>query len=433
MTDQRATYTRRGFIGFSMAAGAGTALAGCGGGAGGGSGSAASGSVSALFMKQAGYSASDVRGMTDDFEKAKSKINVKPTFVAYEALHDKIVAAAPAGTYDVVLIDVIWPAEFGAKHLVEDVTKRFPASWNHEILGGALKTARYKSRYYGVPWILDTKYFFYNTAMLKKAGASEKQLGTWDGVLEAARAVKRKGITKYPLIWSWSQAEALICDYTQLLGAFGGSFFDGAGKPAFNTGGGRKALEFMVSTLHEGLSNPNSVESLEDDVLKTFSQGSAAFNLNWTFQWAGANDPKQSHVDGDVGVLTTPRGPGGDNPGCNGSMALSISSGSQNKDAAWSYIKSLTSKKEQDTYAKHSLPIWKSSYDSPEVEKTSPEMVKVAKKQLNNMILRPQVPAYNEFSKELQVELQNALLGRKSPGKALDDAAAKGKEILSGS
>ena len=46
----------------------------------------------------------------------------------YEALHDKIVAAQGAGSggYDVVLFDVIWPAEFATKGFLLDVTDKNP-------------------------------------------------------------------------------------------------------------------------------------------------------------------------------------------------------------------------------------------------------------------------------------------------------------------
>ena len=77
-----------------------------------------------LFQQQAGYSASDLAGMTKLFEQANPHIKVNNTLVAYEALHDKIVAAAPAGTYDVVLGDCIWPAEFGSKGIVKDISLR---------------------------------------------------------------------------------------------------------------------------------------------------------------------------------------------------------------------------------------------------------------------------------------------------------------------
>src|SRR5919201_4493927 len=79
--------------------------------------------LNALFMKQAAYSEDDVRAMTADFEKANAGVKVNLEFVPYEALHDKIVAAQGAGSsgYDVVLFDVIWPAEFGSKGFLQDV------------------------------------------------------------------------------------------------------------------------------------------------------------------------------------------------------------------------------------------------------------------------------------------------------------------------
>jgi multiple sugar transport system substrate-binding protein len=119
-TEER-DYTRRRFITTGASAGAALYIAACGGSSSssssGATSSAGSGKVTLnnLFQQQAGYSAADLAGMTAAFEKANPHIKVNNTLVAYEALHDKIVAAAPAGTYDVVLGDVIWPAEFAPR------------------------------------------------------------------------------------------------------------------------------------------------------------------------------------------------------------------------------------------------------------------------------------------------------------------------------
>ena len=407
--------SRREFLGLGAAGTGLLLLGGCGGGESGGSGT-----LNALFMKQAAYSDTDVKSMTEQFQKQNPGIKVNLTFVAYEALHDKIVAAAPAGTYDTVLVDVIWPAEFASKKMIVDITDRFPESERSKIFAGALKTTEYDGRYYGVPWILDTKYFFYNKKMLGEAGVSPPD--TWDAVVGAARALKSKGVVEYPLVWSWAQAEALICDYTTLLGAYGGQFFHEGGEPAFNSGGGLQALEFMRMTLDEKLSNPASTESLEEDVRRIISQGEAAMALNWTYMYALANDPNESQVAGQIDIAHTPKGPAGA-PGVNGSMGIAISNGSQNQDAAWKYIQFMTSQKIQNQYAKLSLPIWKSSYDQEEVVQALPQVVPVAKEQLNDMILRPVVTNYNDVSHTLQVEIQQALTGDKSPKQALDDAA----------
>lgn len=406
-------------------------LAACGVGGGGSSGASGSGkgSIRALFMKQAGYAESDIRAMTSAFQSANPDVKVAMDFVAYEALHDKIVAAAPAGTYDVVLIDVIWPAEFGSKRIVTDVTSLWPASWKQEMLGGAITTAEYNAQFYGIPWILDTKYFYYNAAHLRRAKVDPAQLDTWDGVLKAARSVKSAGVVKYPLIWSWQQAEALICDYATLLGAFGGKFLDSTGKPAFNQGGAVQALEFMRQTIVDGLSNPTSTQSLEEDVRRVFSAGQASMAENWTYMYGLANDPKQSQISGQARVLQTPAGPSG-RPGVNGSMAVAVSSGSKNQSAAWKYLTYLTSQPVQNKYALSSLPIWKTSYDDPAVVKTNPAVVAQAKKQLGDLILRPQVKSYNAISQVLQAEIQKALLGQKSAQQALDAAASQAAPLL---
>jgi multiple sugar transport system substrate-binding protein len=433
MSDEIGALSRRNLLRLSAAAAGAGFLAGCdvgGGGSKAGTEGSGEGKITALFMQQAAYSEDDVRKMTADFQKANPKIQVDPQFVAYDALHDKIVAAAPAGTYDVVLIDVIWPAEFSTKKIVTEVSSDVPAAWQTGMLGGALTTAKYQGKYYGVPWILDTKYFFSNTEMLQKGGVDPASLSTWDGVLAAARALKDKKVIEYPLLWSWKQVEALICDYTQLVGAFGGKFLSDDGKSiAFNTGGGLTALEFMKKTLDEKLTNPSSLESIEDDVRKVFSEGGAAMALNWTYMISAADDTQNSKVAGKVAVAPTPTG-SGSGPGCNGSMALCVTTGSKNQKAAWKYISYLTSADVQNNYAKLSLPCWRDSYDDPKVVETNPKIVPVAKKQLASLIERPQVPRYTEISQVLQAELQNALLGKKSPKQALDDAANQSKSLL---
>jgi multiple sugar transport system substrate-binding protein len=437
--DQSRNVTRRRFITTTASAGAAMYLAACGSSSSSSSASkSASGSATSsasssaqvtlnnLFQQQAGYSASDLSGMTAAFEQAYPNIKVNNTLVAYEALHDKIVAAAPAGTYDVVLGDCIWPAEFGSKGIVKDISTEVTSLPDSQIFPGALIMANYKSKYYGMPWILDTKYMYANGSMLKKAGISPSELTTWSGVVAALKKIKAKGLVKYPWLGSWSQAEAVVCDYAQLLGAFGGKFLDASGKPAFQSGGGLQALQFMKMLLDQGLADPASTSSLEADVLKAFAQGKIAMNLNWTFQLAASLDPKQSNVTkDDVMILHTPSGSsGGPAPGCNGGQPVMITSGTKHPNEAWTYIKFITSAAAQNKYVADSLPIWSASYDDPAVIKgAGKQLVSVAKTQLPDMILRPQVANYNAASQALQVQIQDALLGRKTPQDALNAAA----------
>ncbi|HKI55852.1 MAG TPA: extracellular solute-binding protein [Trueperaceae bacterium] len=378
----------------------------------------------ALFMQQAAYSDSDVRSMTADFEAQHPGVKVDVEFVSYEALHNKIITAAAAGGggYDVVLFDVIWPAEFAQNHVLRDITGDLPQSMIDQVVPGAWTTVTYDGHYYGIPWILDTKYLFYNKDMLAKAGITAPPK-TWQELLDQAKAIKDAGIVQYPIVWSWGQAEAIVCDYTTLLSAFGGSFFDN-GQPAFNSGGGLEALQFMRTSLDEGLSNPASTESLEEDVRRIFSSGQAAFALNWTYMYNLANDPKESQVAGQVEVAPAPGdGVHSQISAVNGSMGLGITTGSNHPTEALQYIQYLTSQAVQEKYAKLSLPIWKASYDNPAVAQGQESLIAAAKQSLGVMYPRPLLIQYPQFSTWLQTDIHRALLSQTTPKEALDNTA----------
>jgi multiple sugar transport system substrate-binding protein len=428
------TLGRRQFLGLGGLAAGGLLLSACGLPSGSSDSSSKDGgkaTLRALFMQQAGYSPDDINAMTKAFEKANPGITVENTFVAYEALHDKIVISAPAGTYDVVLIDCIWPTELASKNMIVDVTDKYPASWANDILPGTLNTVTWKGRRYGVPWLPGGKVFFYNKDLLAKAGVDAAQTKTWDGCVSAAKALKQKGIVKYPFMWSWAQAEALICDYTQLLGAFGGSFLDSDGNPAWNTGGGVQALQWMVQTIDDGLTNPASTKALEDDVKKSLLQNQTAMALNWDYVYAASHDPKETQHPGQLVVTTSPAGPTGKNPSVDGGMGLSVTTGSKHKDDAWKLCAFLASPQQQSLHADNSLPVWKSAY-TPALAKGREQLVQADQAVYGNLIGRPAVSSYNAVSQVLQEALQEALLGKKSPQAALDQAADNAKSVLAG-
>lgn len=379
--------------------------------------------LNALFMAQAAYSEADVRAMTEAFTKANPDIKVNLEFVPYEGLHDKTVLAQGSGTgYDVVLFDVIWPAEYAANNVLVDVSARITDEMKSGVLPGAWTTVRNDGKYYGMPWILDTKYLFYNKEILEKAGIKAPPK-TWDELAEQAKIIKDKGLVDHPIAWSWAQAEAAICDYTTLVSAYKGDFLKD-GKPAFAEGGGLDALNYMVSSYSSGVTNPNSKEFLEEDVRKLFQNGDAAFALNWTYMYNMANDPKDSKVAGKVGVVPAPGVAGkSEASAVNGSMGLGVTTASKHPDEAWSYITFMTSQATQNQYAKLSLPIWASSYEDPAVTKGQEELIAAAKVGLAAMYPRPTTPKYQEMSTALQQAIQEALLGQSSPEDALKTAA----------
>ena len=381
--------------------------------------------LNALFQAQAGYSEAEIRAMTTDYQKLHPDVTVTMEFVPYEALHDKTVLAKGASTaYDVILSDSVWTPEYAVNGIIEDVTARMTPELKNGILTGALGSAEYKDKFYGLPWIVDSKFLFYNKAMFAKAGIATPPR-TWAEVEADALLLKQKGVVDFPLVSSWSQNEALVADYTAIVAGFKGSFLDGAGKPAFQTGGGLDAANWMAQSMsRDKVTNPHSLEYVEDDVKKVFSSGQAAMALNWTYMWDGANTPSaDTKVAGQVGVVPAPGLKAGEIGAVNGSQPLCIPTNSQHKDAAWDYILYLTSPKVQNAYATNSLPMWKSSFTDPAVIAGRTELLDAAQKSFAVMIGRAEVVNYQQFSTTLQQSLQQVVTARTEPAAALKTAA----------
>ncbi|HHY46740.1 MAG TPA: ABC transporter substrate-binding protein [Firmicutes bacterium] len=390
-----------------------------------------------IGMEQAGMTVDEQKAVIREFEKKHPGVTVNTTFVAYDALHDKLATALAGGgrAFDVMLVDNTWVAEFASAGWLMDVTDRITPEMKKATIDQNVtwRIVTYNKRLYGMPWMLDQKYFYYNEKMLKEAGFNAPPK-TWEEMVEMARVMKKKGIVEYPIIWSWAQREAANVDFVALLYGFGGQLENEKGEPTFNDEGGLKALTFMVDTLKEGISNPASTVSVEEDVRNAFSAGKAAFAINWLYMYDLANDPKESKVAGHVKMALMPvseevRKKGIVSATCNDSMGFAVSAGSRNKELAWELVKYFTSPEVMKRYAAHQLPIWKDAFSDPKLIKAQPVTTKMFMEQFPYGHVKVHVPYYMEYSKTMQLMLQQAFTGQKTPKQALDDAVAQIKKI----
>jgi multiple sugar transport system substrate-binding protein len=228
--------------------------------------------IHVLTMEQAGPTVDEMNAIVAEFNKANPNIEVLIDYVAYDALHDKIVTALASTppAYDVFLVDDIWYAEFASKGYSLDVTNRITPDMKAGIFDAAWQIPTVNGVVFGLPWLLDQKYFFYNTKLLKDAGFDNPP-ATWEELVDQAKVIKEKKIVDYPIVWSWGQYEAAVCDWVTLLYGMGGQMADKDGKPAFNSPAGVKALTWMVQTIDDGITNPSSISYVEEDVRNVFS------------------------------------------------------------------------------------------------------------------------------------------------------------------
>ncbi|HXD08673.1 MAG TPA: extracellular solute-binding protein [Anaerolineales bacterium] len=404
---------------------------------------AASGPVTihVLTMDQAGLKPAEIDQIAREFEAKNPDIKVNMEYLGYDFIHDKITTgmAANPPAYDAVMIDVIWPDEFIKAGYLLDVTDRvtpemksgmFPASWNGVTRNGKI---------YGMPWLMDVKYFMYNKDMLQKAGITDPPK-TWEELVEQAKTIKEKGAAEFPIIWSWNQKEGVVCDYAVLLYGNGGSFVDASGKPAFNNDKGVEALAWMKQTLDDGLSNPSSVSSDENAVRDNFMAGQSAFAVNWLFQYSDSNDASKSQIVGQAAFSPMPVFQAGLDAGVkgssvDGSSSFAVMATTPYPDQTWKFLTYLASNEVQTKYSKEMLPVWQTDFEGDALKalesatETNPVTVPAFLAQFPYANERPTVPYYNEASAALQLAIQEALTGVKSPKDALDEAAAKWVEL----
>ncbi len=390
-----------------------------------------------LTMDQAGLKPAEIDQIARDFEAKNPDIKVVMEYVSYDSVHDKIVTgmAAKPPAYDAAMIDVIWPDEFIKAGYLLDVTNRvtddmkknmFPASWNGVTRNGKV---------YGMPWIMDVKYFMYNKDMLTQAGFSDPPK-TWEEAVDQAKAIKQKGLAEYPMMWSWAQKEAVACDFTVLLFGNGGAFLDASGKPVFNNDKGVQVLTWMKQTIDDGLSNPSVVSADENAVEADFLAGKSAFAVNWLFQYSDSNDASKSQIVGKAAFAPMPvfkaaADAGVKGSSVDGSSSFAVMATTPYADQTWKFLTYLASNEVQMKYSAEMLPVWQNDFQGAALDQlkaataNNPVTVPAFLGQFPFANERPTVAYYNEASTALQLAIQEALTGGKTPQQALDEAAAK--------
>lgn len=232
--------------------------------------------------------------------------------------------------------------------------------------------------------------------------------------------------------------EAITGRFYEMLVAEGGAMFDDGWHPIFNSEAGVRALSWFVD-LYAAKAVPAGVPNyLWDDTGLGFASGTVAFSLDWAGWGAFYNDPANSKVAGDVGLLRAPKGSGGKRTGWSGSHTFSVTEACDNKEAAVSFIDFLTNAESQIIEARTGLlPTRTAVWDAVKAEFAASgndfmvELFDVwGASMAEDAFPVSLIPEWIEISNELWPNLQAAMVGDKTPQQALDDAAAAATEIL---
>jgi len=229
--------------------------------------------------------------------------------------------------------------------------------------------------------------------------------------------------------------EAINGRFYEMLIAEGGEYLDAQGRPVFNSEAGVRALDWFINLYKAKAVPVGTTNYLWDDLGAGFASGTIALDFDWP-GWAGYfNDPANSKVAGNVGVVPPPKGSAGKRAGWSGTHGLSVTKDCQNKEAAASLVWFLTNEESQKTEAATgTLPtrasVWEWVISQAENDPYRKEVLNAFQEAAATSFPVPKTPAWVEISNVVYPELQAAILGDKTAKQALDDAAEKATQVL---
>ena len=388
-----------------------------------------------LYMKQSGYDLGDIVERAESFRQ-KTGIRVTPEFVEYEDRYNLILesAAKTVPDLDLILVDLIWVADFAEKGIIQPLPQEVDRRVREGILPQIYSAFAYRNRLWALPFHIDFQMLYSNLDDLARIGVSAPPR-TLEELRSMARRAKSQGIVKYPIFDSWRAQEVLTCEFTWLVGAFGGSLVDRDGKIDCASPAAERALGFMADLLSDGLASPYSLDSEENFVSEVFLAGDCLFTTNWSFlirllstndqpgikKWAVSPIPAAQSAPGE-GIRTS---------SICGFEGLAVLGGSAHKQAAWSFARYLASPDFQAAHLEF-MPVWTQVWDRPEVKKADPFLA-VKQMQIAGLQYRPVHPLYRQISSILQHWLSQALHRQVSPREALQEAQSQIRAVTGGS
>jgi multiple sugar transport system substrate-binding protein len=315
---------------------------------------------------------------------------------------------------------------------------------NKDIFPFNLEALKYKGKQYGTPYYGDIYMYMYDRKLLSQADVRDAPV-TLDQLANAALAVKKSGITKYPILKGFKTNADGLSEFWSMVLASGGSLFNPAFDPVYpnedKTALG--VLEWLVDAMHgKEIIDPKGLELDDTQARDIFLSGQGVFTSNVGNVMPRANNPQFSKRAGDIkltrfpGLTDVNKGPMG------WTRLYCMSAKTKARDAAWRVMYYMGGKDKtgayftaKDWYLKYGVGYAFQSMDNdPDIKAAQLKAgfdLSVLAQQVATARSRENIKAtwYNEWDRFTQQQIQNALLRQVTPRQALENSAKKAVEL----
>jgi trehalose/maltose transport system substrate-binding protein len=347
-------------------------------------------------------------------------------------LYNKLFAAFSAhqGQPEVLSVDVVWMSKFAANRWIIPLDPYWTEQQRKNYLAVPLKAASYENKQWGAPLYTDAGVLFYRTDLPEVIDVA--RLTLWRDFIQMARAAQTKLGMPYGFAWQAKQFEGLVCNFVEILSAYGGAIVDDVHNPhkviVGTNSGALEALTAMTQWVQT--ISPDIINDIETDTTNKWISGKTAFMRNWPGAISDSKNNAKSQVSEkfDVSKLPAPAIP------CLGGWQLAINSYAESakQDAAWEFISWMLQEDAQQYMAvKDAFAVTLASiYDDPSVQQANP-FYSSLKSSIDHAQFRPIAPHYQCLANEIELHVHRALADQTYlPARALQDLQIALEKVL---
>jgi multiple sugar transport system substrate-binding protein len=344
------------------------------------------------------------------------------------------VLSSADSSIDVMLIDVVRPAEYAAAGWAEPLdsylgtdkdallARYLPAYRDADVVEGHVMA---------LPAFADAMFLYYRKDLLEKYKLQPPQI--WDDVVKGATQILtgEKDDNLQGVSFQGRPIEGTVCTFLVPYWQAGGSLVDENGRFHFDRKAAGRSFGLWTHMVSEGQAIRSTAEVGTDDTRRDFQAGNAAFAVLWAYGWNHFQNDPDSKVAGKVGVMQLPTFRGAQQATCLGGWQWAVSAYSKNKAAAAKLVQYLAGPEAEKTLAlkASNLPAMPELYDDPDVQKANPWFAD-AKAALANARARPQSPRYSEVSDLIRGDFSATLAGITTVSDAMADMESRLRRAL---
>jgi multiple sugar transport system substrate-binding protein len=373
-----------------------------------------------------------MRKIADEYQKRNPdvKVEVEVGGATSEAQQQYLstVLSSKDSVLDVILIDVIRPAQWAAQGWAEPLDAYLGAD-KAKVMGQYLKAYadadQVNGKVIALPYFADAQFLYYRKDLLEKYKRPVPK--TWDEMIETAKVVMDG--EKAPQLQGFSTAgspiEGTVCTYlVPLWGA--GSDLTANGKLNLDAAQARQPFQLYGRMKQAGVLPKNIAEIPTDRIRIDMQAGNLVFGMTWGYVWNRLENDADSKVKGRIGVTMLPHDVGGRSATCIGGWQLAVSAYSKHKPEAVKFVRYLSSpevSKMQALAASH-MPVFPAVYRDADVLKANPWFAD-ALPVVEGAKARPVSAQYPQVSDVIRSNMNAYLAGTKTTDVALGDMKSR--------